>query len=110
MLSREVCSFFLRFQKAFRKQRENCEHIFLGKDYNVHFFGTPQRSEPKKRRLGAATPKYPVTSRANADAWHRLIRTRFKPCAALAFAASKRTAKTEKLTNVGSKDFLVLFG
>jgi hypothetical protein len=101
-----VCSLFLRYQKAFRNQRENCEHSFLGKDHNVHFFGTPQRSEPKKRRLGAAAPKYPAASRANADAPRRLIRTRLSEGRNFAFAASKRTAKREKLTHFeGKKSF-----
>jgi hypothetical protein len=64
----------------------------------------------QKADLGAAAPKYPALSRANADARRRLIRTRLPESRNFAFAASKRTAKTEKLTNVGSKDFLVLFG
>ena len=106
----EICLLFLRLQKDFRKQRKKCEHIFLGKDYDVHFFGTPQRSEPKKRRLGATAPKYPAASRATAVAPRRLIRTRLPDGRNFAFAASKRTAKTEKLTRVGIEALLVLFG
>ncbi|MBQ7318960.1 MAG: hypothetical protein IJW97_02105, partial [Clostridia bacterium] len=40
----------------------------------------------------------------------RLNRPRFELFKNLAFAASKRTAKTEKLTNVERKDFLVSLG
>ena len=110
LLCRVVCLLILRFQKGFRKQWENCKHIFLGIDNSVHFFVTGQRNEPKKTRLGAAAPKYPAASRANADAPRRLIRTRLLNSKNFAFAASKRTAKTEKLTRVGIEALLVLFG
>ena len=132
----EICLPFLRLQKDFRKQRKKCEHIFLGKDYDVHFFGTPQRSEPnenifrcakqqvflackasiaqsaneKRCAHGAAAPKYPAASRANAVAPRRLIRTRLPESRNFAFAASKRTAKTEKLTRVGFEALLGLLG
>ncbi|MBQ7319081.1 MAG: hypothetical protein IJW97_02725 [Clostridia bacterium] len=100
-----LCSLFLRLQKVFRKQWKNCEHIFLGKDNSVHFFVTGQRNEPKKTRLGAAAPKYPAASRANAAAPRRLTRTRLSDSKNFAFAASKRTAKNETLTTTESKNF-----
>jgi hypothetical protein len=49
-------------------------------------------------------------SRANADAPHRLIRTRLLNRKNSAFAASKRTAKTEKRSRIESKDLLVRLG
>ena len=64
----------------------------------------------EKADLGAAAPKYPAASRANADAQRRLIRTRLPDGRNSAFAASKRTAKTEKLTRLGIEALLVLFG
>ncbi|MBQ7319106.1 MAG: hypothetical protein IJW97_02850, partial [Clostridia bacterium] len=57
--------------------------------------------------VGAAAPKYPAASRANADAEHRLIRTRLPDGRNFAFAASKRTAKTEKRSRFESQKFLV---
>ena len=142
LLCRVDCLLFLRLQKGFRKQRKNCEHIFLGKelflgkDYNVHFFGTPQRSEPNENMFrcakqqvflarkasiaqsanekrcahGAAAPKNPAASRANTVASRRLIRTRLSEGRNSAFAASKRTAKTEKRSRIDSKDLLVRLG
>ena len=138
----KICSFILRLQKIFRKQWRRCEHIFLGKelflgkDYNVHFFGTPQRSEPNENMFrcakqqvflarkasiaqsanekrcahGAAAPKNPAASRANAVASRRLIRTRLSEGRSFAFAASKRTAKREKLTRGGIEMLSDLFG
>ena len=64
----------------------------------------------EKADLGAAAPKYPAMSRANADAPHRLIRTRLLNSKNFAFAASKRTAKIEKLTNIGIEALSDLFG
>ena len=64
----------------------------------------------QKADLGAAAPKYPAASRANAGAPRRLIRTRLLNRKNSAFAASKRTAKTEKRSRFGSKDFSVLLG
>ena len=117
--SREIGSLFLRLQKVFRKQRKKCEHLFLGKDNSVHFFVKRQRNEPnesmfrcakqqvflarkasiaqsaneKRCAHGAANPKYPAMSRANADALRRLIRTRLPESKNFAFAASKRRRK-----------------
>ena len=64
----------------------------------------------EKADLGAAAPKYPAASRANAVAPRRLIRTRLPEGGNLAFAASKRTAKSEKLTRVGLEALLGLLG
>ncbi|MBQ7319699.1 MAG: hypothetical protein IJW97_05965 [Clostridia bacterium] len=60
--------------------------------------------------LGVAAPKYPAASRANADAQRRLIRTRLPEGRTFAFAASKRTAKIEKLSTIENKDFSVQLG
>ena len=65
------------------------------------FLFVVEQKGTEKIALGAAAPKYPAASRANADAWHRLIRTRLPDSKNFAFAASKRTAKTEKLTKDG---------
>ena len=61
----------------------------------------------EKADLGAAAPKYPAMSRANTDARRRLIRTRLSDSRNLAFAASKRTAKSEKLSTIENKVFVV---
>ena len=60
--------------------------------------------------LGATAPKYPAESRANADAPHRLIRTRLLNSKNFAFAASKRSAKIEKRSRVERQRFLVRLG
>ena len=62
------------------------------------FLFVVEQKGTEKIALGAAAPKYPAASRANADAPHRLIRTRLPEGGNFAFAASKRTAKIEKLT------------
>ena len=64
------------------------------------FLFVVEQKGTEKIALGAAAPKYPAASRANADAWHRLIRTRLPEGGNSAFAASKRTAKREKLSPV----------
>ncbi|MBQ7320065.1 MAG: hypothetical protein IJW97_07815, partial [Clostridia bacterium] len=112
----EICLLFLRLQKDFRKQRKKCEHIFLAKDNNVHFFVTGQRNEPKKTRIGAlplCTPLLPSASESNCHGCamgNSKARTEPQVRLTSAFAASKRTAKNEKLTRIGIEALLVLLG
>ncbi|MBQ7319578.1 MAG: hypothetical protein IJW97_05340, partial [Clostridia bacterium] len=82
--------------------------VFLGK--NLMFLFLVSEKGTEKADLGAAAPKYPAASRANADARRRLIRTRLSEGGNFAFAASKRTAKSEKLTRVGIEALSDLFG
>ena len=74
------------------------------------FLFVVEQKGTEKIALGAAAPKYPAASRANADAWHRLIRTRLSEGRSFAFAASKRTAKSEKLSPVEIETLSDLLG
>ena len=69
------------------------------------FLFVVEQKGTEKIALGAAAPKYPAASRANADAPRRLIRTRLLNSKTFAFAASKRTAKIEKRSRFESKVF-----
>jgi hypothetical protein len=81
------------------------QHVFLARKASI-----AQSANEKRCAHGAAAPKYPAASRANADAPRRLIRTRLPDSGKFAFAASKRTAKSEKLTRVGIEALSGLFG
>ena len=74
------------------------------------FLFVVEQKGTEKIALGAAAPKYPAASRANAVAPRRLIRTRSPDGRSSAFAASKRTAKIEKRSQFENKDFLVRLG
>ena len=71
------------------------------------FLFVVEQKGTEKIALGAAAPKYPAASRANANAPHRLIRTRLSDGRTFAFAALKRTAKSEKLSTIENKVFVV---
>ena len=73
----------------------------------MFLFLVSEKGTEKAELRGGCPLTYPAASRANADAPHRLIRTRLLNRKNSAFAASKRTAKTEKLTHFESKDFLM---
>ncbi|MBQ7319738.1 MAG: hypothetical protein IJW97_06160, partial [Clostridia bacterium] len=77
---------------------------------NLMFLFLVSEKGTEKADLGAAAPKYPAASRANADAQRRLIRTRLPEGGNLAFAASKRTAKSEKRSRIGFAVLPDLFG
>ena len=64
----------------------------------MFLFLVSEKGTEKAELRGGCPLTYPAASRANAVAPRRLIRTRLSACGNLAFAASKRTAKTEKLT------------
>ena len=64
----------------------------------------------KAELRGGCPLTYPAASRANAVAPRRLIRTRLPEGENFAFAASKRTAKIEKLTRIGIEAPLDLLG
>jgi hypothetical protein len=66
------------------------QQVFLARKASI-----AQSANEKRCAHGAAAPKYPAASRANAVAPRRLIRTRLPNGRTFAFAASKRTAKTE---------------
>ena len=76
----------------------------------MFLFLVSEKGTEKAELRGGCPLTYPAASRANADAPRRLIRTRLLNSKNFAFAASKRTAKTEKLTRVGIEALLVLFG
>ena len=123
-------------QKILVSDDKTANKPFYRTAFYVHFFVKRQRNEPnesmfrcakqqvflarkasiaqsaneKRCAHGAAAPKYPAASRANADAPRRLIRTGLSDSRNFAFAASKRTAKTEKLTRLGIEALLDLFG
>ena len=78
------------------------QQVFLARKASI-----AQSANEKRCAHGAAAPKNPAASRANAVAPRRLIRTRLPDGRNSAFAASKRTAKSEKLSTIESKDFLV---
>ena len=80
---------------------------------SVHFFVTGQRNEPKKARLGALPLSTPVSrplpvriacGQAAQFAGAGGIRRQTNSCFR---RLEVRTAKMEKLTHVGSKDFAV---
>ena len=93
-----VCSSFV-CKRVLVSNERTANIFFLGK--NLMFLFLVSEKGTEKADLGAAAPKYPAASRANADAPRRLIRTRLSESRNFAFAASKRTAKIEKLTRGG---------
>ena len=81
--------------------------------FNVLFVVGQKVPKSRLRGVPLSTPRQPSASESNCHGCamgNPKARTEAFVRSSLAFAASKRTAKTEKLTNVGSKDFLVLFG
>ena len=72
----------------------------------MFLFLVSEKGTEKAELRGGCPLTYPAVSRANADAPRRLIRTRLLNSKNFAFAASKRTAKIEKLTHFeGKKSF-----
>ena len=108
LFCRVVCSLFLHLQRLLESNDRTANIVFLGQ--NLMFLFLVSEKGTEKADLGAAAPKYPAASRANADAPRRLIRTRLPDSRNFAFAASKRTAKTEKLTRIGIEALAGLFG
>ena len=77
------------------------QQVFLARKASI-----AQSANEKRCAHGAAALMNPASSRATDDAPRRLTRTRTDACEAFAFAASKRTAKIEKLTHFeGKKSF-----
>ena len=117
----------LCLQKILVSDDKTANKPFYRTAFYVHFFVKRQRNEPnesmfrcakqqvflarkasiaqsaneKRCAHGAAALMDPASSRATDDAPRRLTRTRPDACGAFAFAASKRTAKIEKLTRIG---------
>ena len=81
------------------------QQVFLARKASI-----AQSANEKRCAHGAAALMNPASSRATDDAPRRLTRTRPDACGTFAFAASKRTAKTEKLTRTGIEALLGLLG
>ena len=75
----------------------------------MFLFLISEKGTEKAELRGGCPLTYPAASRANADAPRRLIRTRLLNSKNFAFAASKRTAKIEKLTHAGIEALSDLF-